>query len=475
MIKKKILILFAVSLLFSGCSNEEYEELNRDPNYPTQVSAEQLFTSATKSLFDQIESTNVNRNVFRLFAQYWTETTYVDEANYDLTNRRIPENHWSELYRDVLFDLADAKTIAIANGNENSTKEGQISILEVYAWQILVDTFGDVPYNEALKGKEIKSPKYDDAATIYTDLIARLNNALSMLGTGENLGDSDIIYKSDVNKWKKFGNSLKLKLGARLTDVNLALATTTITEAVNAGVFTSSDDDAKISYEGSTPNTNPIWIALVQSGRNDFIPANTITDYMNTLNDPRRPMYFKQNLGVGVYTGGIYGKQSSFSSHTHIGELLHDPTYKGVLLDYVEVKFNLAEAVEQGIAVGGTAKEHYTDAINTSMTDWGVSATDAATYLASTTVDYDTAAGTWKEKIGMQYWLAMYNRGFEGWYVYRKFDAPTFNTAFGSGLPVPKRYTYPTNEQSLNEANWETASTAIGGDEQQSKIFWDVN
>lgn len=473
---KKILILFTVTLIFNGCSNnEDYEDFNRDPNNPTQVSAEQLFASATKSLFDQMESTSVNLNVFRLFAQYWTETTYVDEANYDLTNRRIPESHWSEFYRDVLFDLADAKEIVTAIGEGESTKAAQITILEVYAWQVLVDTFGDIPYNEALKGKEIKSPKYDDASTIYTDLITKLNSALDMLGTGNSLGSADLIYGSNVGLWKKFGNSLKLKLGARLTDVNLALATTTITEAVNAGVFTSSDDDAKITYEGSTPNTNPIWIALVQSGRNDFVPANTITDHMNTLDDPRRSKYFKQNLGSGVYTGGVYGKQSSFSSHTHVGELLHDPTYKGVLLDYVEVKFSLAEAIEHGIAVGGTAKEHYTDAINASMTAWGVNSTDAATYLATAAVDYDTASGTWREKIGMQYWLAMYNRGFEGWYVYRKFDAPSFNTAFVSGLPVPKRYTYPTNEQSLNEGNWNAASTAIGGDEQSTNVFWDIN
>ena len=150
MMMKKILILFAAGLIFSGCTNEDYEELNRDPNNPTQVTAEQLFASSTKSLFDQMESTSVNLNVFRLFAQYWTETTYVDEANYDLTNRRIPESHWSELYRDVLFDLADAKAIATANGDGNSTKVGQITIMEVYAWQVLVDTFGDVPYTSFL-------------------------------------------------------------------------------------------------------------------------------------------------------------------------------------------------------------------------------------------------------------------------------------------------------------------------------------
>lgn len=473
---KKILILFAVTLFFNGCSDEDYEELNKDLNNPAQASAEQLFTSATKSLFDQMESTSVNRNVFRLFAQYWTETTYIDEANYDL-GRKIPQYHWSELYRDVLYDLADAKAILETNGESNSTKVGQITVLEIYTWQILVDTFGDIPYTEALKGKKKKSPKYDDDEIIYNDLVIRLDAAIGMLGNGDSMGNADIIYKSNVSNWKKFANSLKLKIGSRLIDHNLGLATTIITEAVNAGVFTSSADDAKIDYEGSTPNTNPIWIALVQSGRNDFIPANTIVDHMNTLVDPRRPFYFKDNLGPDIYTGGVYGKSSDFSGHTHVGNLLHDPTYKGVLLDFVEVKFNLAEAVEQGIAVGGTAKDHYNDAINASMLDWGVSSADATTYLTSAAVNYDTAVGTWREKIGMQYWIAMYNRGFEGWYVYRKFDAPTFNIAYRDGLPVPNRYTYPINEQSLNEANWKAASTAIGGDGDKltTKVFWDKN
>ena len=83
--------------------------------------------------------------------------------------------------------------------------------------------------------------------------------------------------------------------------------------------------------------------------------------------------------------------------------------------------------------------------------------------------------GTWRQKIGFQFWLAMYNRGFEGWCVYRKYDAPVLNVAANSGLPVPKRYTYPANEQTLNKVNWLAASGAIGGDTQSTKIFWDIN
>jgi hypothetical protein len=194
---------------------------------------------------------------------------------------------------------------------------------------------------------------------------------------------------------------------------------------------------------------------------------------MNTLADPRREMYFDDNLGDGVYLGGPYGDNNTFSNYSHIGEVMHDPTFRGVLLDYSEVQFLLAEAVERGYSVGGTAASHYTAGITASMTDWGVAAGDIATYLAKPAVAYGTATGTWKQKIGFQFWLAMYNRGFEGWCVYRKFDAPTMNVAAESGLPVPTRYTYPLNEPTLNKTNYDAAVIAIGGDLQTTKVFWD--
>lgn len=468
---KKLLILLTSIFIFSCDTNEEYEDLNRDPNNPTQVSSASLFTSATKSLFDQMESTNVNTNIFRLFSQYWTETTYIDESNYDLVTRNIPLNHWSEMYRDVLFDLKDAKVLATT---EN--QKAMISVLEVYTWQQLVDTFGDIPYTEALIGSADPTPAYDDDAAIYADLLTRINAAIAQF-TAANVDDytgADLIYGGDLNQWKKFANSVKFKLAMRMADANSATASTAVQQAVTAGIFTSNNDNAVLGYLSSTPNTNPLWVDLVQSGRSDFVAANTIVDYMNTLNDPRREFYFDDNIGSG-YVGGPYGDNNSFAAYTHVGEVMHDPTFRGVLMDYAELKFLLAEAVERGYSVGGTAATHYADAITASMEDWGVDSSDIATYLADSSVAYATASGTWKQKIGKQFWLAMYNRGFEGWCVYRKYDAPTMNVAAESGLPVPKRYTYPLNEQTLNVTNYTAASVAIGGDLQQSRVFWDIN
>ena len=470
---KKYLIVLISSLFVASCvSDDHLENINRDPNNPTNVSADALFTSATKSLFDQMESTNVNTNVFRLFSQYWTETTYIDESNYDLNTRNITQNHWSEMYRDILFDLKDAKIKATTD-----KQKGMISVLEVYAWQQLVDTFGDIPYTSALLGSAEPTPAYDDDAAIYADLIVRINEAITMLdGSGAGFAGADIIYSGDIAQWKKFANSVKLKIAMRMADANNATAQIVAQEAVAAGVLTSNADNATLAYQSSTPNTNPLWVDLVQSGRSDFVVTNTIVDYMNTLNDPRRSIYFDDNLGAGVYVGGPYGDNNTFANYTHIGEVMHDPTFRGVLLDYSEVSFLLAEASERGYTVGGTAAGHYNAGITASMNDWGVTdAVAVAAYLANPSVAYATAAGTWRQKIGFQFWLAMYNRGFEGWSIYRKYDAPTLNVAVESGLPVPNRYTYPLNEQTLNAANYTAGASAIGGDLQSTKVFWDVN
>ena len=475
--KKVYITVLSLILLTSCMSDDKYEGYNEDPKNPTQVDAAFLFNSATLSLVDQMTSTNVNTNIFRMLGQYWTETTYVDEANYDFTTRNIPQNHWSEMYRDVLLDLSDAKNRVMSDGDlteaDKTARAAQAEVLMIYTWQQLVDTFGDIPYSQALDAVAYPLPAYDDAATIYTDLLSRIDGAISGLsGTGNGF-DIDNLYGGDMNAWKKFAVSLKLRLGIRLADVNPSVAQSTVESAYSAGVFSSNADNAMFVYLGDS-NPNPVWESLVQSGRNDFVAANTTVDFMNNLNDPRRSVYFDENLGAGVYDGGPYGANNSFESYTHIGESMHQSDNPACLMDYAEVSFYLAEAAARGWSVGGTAEQHYNNGITASFDYWGVA--NVASYLSNPDVAYATAPGAdWREKIGNQFWLAMYNRGFEGWTVWRKFDTPAFNLPDVSGLPVPTRYTYPINEQNLNETNWTAGSTAIGGDEQTTKIFWDVN
>jgi Starch-binding associating with outer membrane len=491
--KNKFLFL-GFLLAFVACS--DLDELNVDKKNPVAVPGETLFTSAQKVVVDQMTSTNVNYNIFRMFAQHWTETTYVDEANYDLGTRAISQQHWDELYRRTLANLKESSRL-IASAPvpdpllaEKANKLAILEVMQVYAYAILVETFGDVPYTQALD-VEILNPVYDDGLTIYKDLIARLNTAIGNMDAGASSfsADADNMYQGDTGKWLKFANSLKLRMGLTISDIasEAVLATATITAGA-AGAMTSNDDSATLEYGSSTPNTNPLWVDLVASGRQDFIGANTLVDAMNALNDPRRQYFFQHNMDDPntaelEFVGGEYGINSIFSQFSNISAgsvpgdfALLDPTHPGVLLSYAGVEFLLAEAVARGYAVGGTVEDHYNAGITASILEWGGSQADADAYLAQPAVAYATAAGDWKQKIGTQAWIGLYNIGFEAWHSYRRLDWPALVAPPEADSPVvPTRMTYPIVEQTLNGDQYDAAAAAIGGDELNVKLFFDLN
>ncbi len=483
MIKK--IILISLGLVLAQCSSN-LEGLNVDEKAFTDVPGEPLMANAQRDLVDQLVNTNVNTNVFRLFAQQWTEATYTDESEYDILTRTIPENHWNSMYQGVLKDFDQAyKTIDAQEiqqvtpeqfEQDMAAKANKLAIIEiqrVLVYQVLVDTFGDVPYTEALDIDNI-NPAYDDASAIYMDIISRLNTALdSMNPEYGSAGAGDLIYQGDVASWIRFGNSLKLRLGMHIADVNPDMAKTLVSEAVGNTIITN-DQNAILQYLQSTPNTNPIWLDLVQSNRKDFLPADTFVNELNSVNDPRRDVYFSDPVD-GEYLGAPYATPITYGNYSHLGDAFFQPDLPGDIFDASEVNFLLAEAVERGF-IAGDAETYYNAAITANMEYWGVSEDDIATYLAQPTVAYATAAGDFHEKIGIQKWIALYNRGFEAWTEYRRLDYPMLQAPSSSEFDaVPKRFTYPAIESKLNGPGYTAAASAIGGDELSTPIFWDVN
>jgi hypothetical protein len=472
---KKIILALIVLIGISTSCTKNFEEFNTDKKHPVEVPGEFLVANAQRALADQVASTNVNLNVWKLFAQYWTETTYTDEANYDIVNRTIADNAFRTYYRNILADLKNATDIISAEevDGEAATiaKQNQLMIIEllmVYSYNRLVDTFGNIPYSEALDIDNI-SPVYDDAAAIYDDLISRTSNAVAGLNTaGGSFGVNDLYFEGDVAMWKKFGNTLLVKMGITLSDVNEALARTTV-EGAYAGAF-EMGELCQLVYLGGA-NANPLYQDMVQSGRDDFVPANTVVDLMNGLEDPRRPAYF--TLYEGEYIGGTYGESNTFSQYSHVAPEIQEQTYPMTLIDYTELAFYLAEAAQRGFAVGGSATEWYDKAIMSSFDHWAVEG--AADYIAANPYD----AENWKESLGTQGYIAYYVRGFIGYTSWRRFGYPNMNPApnppEGAGGTVPMRFTYPINEQTLNATNYAAASAAIGGDELDTKLFWDKN
>lgn len=485
---KKLSLICVPALLLATSCVDSLTDFNVDSKAPSVVSAGSLVSAAELGLARTMVTANVNVNPFRFYVQYWTETTYFDESIYDIATRQINRTFWRRMYTGggtidptfepgVLNNLKQASANVAADKSLSAqTKANQqacIEVLAVYAWTVLVNTYGNVPYSKALDFTNVQ-PSYDDAATIYADLFTRLNAAITaMNATGSGFGSADLIYGGDMTAWKKFANSLKLRMAITTADADAARAKTQAEQAVTSGVFTSNDQQANFNFLSSPPNTDPLWEDLVQSGRHDYVGTSFFIDRLKALNDPRLPYFFNPVLGTSDYVGGVYGESNNYTDFSNPGALQQTPTFPSQLESYSEVEFLLAEAASRGFSVGGTTASHYNAGVTASITQWGGSATDAATYLAQPSVAYTSAAGTDKIKIGNQAWIALYNQPVQAWTVWRRLDTPVLTAPAGALSVIPLRFPYPYDEQNINATNYAAASTAIGGDKVSTKIFWD--
>ncbi|MEP6645453.1 MAG: SusD/RagB family nutrient-binding outer membrane lipoprotein [Saprospiraceae bacterium] len=485
--KNKFLILGLCFAFLTACT--DLADLNVDKKNPIAVSGESLFTSAQKNMTDQIVSTNVNYNAYRFWDQYWTETTYTEEANFDVTTRNLSQQVWDELYRRSLANfkesarlITDEITFSDDQAKAKVNKLALIELLEVYTYSHLVETYGNVPYSQALDINTL-TPAYDDGLTVYKDLAARLNAAVSAMdaSVGGFEPGSDNIYQGNTAQWIKFANSLKIRMGLVLADLPSESALShQLVESGSADPILSNDDNATMDYLSATPNTNPLYADQVLSSRQDYIITNTFVNALDSLNDPRREYYFEPNLDDPntpevEYVGGRPGHTETYGSFTHVNEALRKPTFPGTIFSASETEFLLAEAVERGYNVGGTAEEHYNNAVRLSILEWGGTDADADAYLAQPTVAYNTAGGSWQQRIGTQAWIGFYNRGFEGWLSIRRLDYPELKLPDAAVSGYPARLTYPINEQTVNPPGYTSAAAAIGGDLPETKLFFDTH
>ena len=472
--KKVLLIIALFSLGFMVSCTKNFEELNTDTKHPTDVPGNYVFSNAEYLLSYHMTTNNVNVGIFNLMGQYITETTYTDEANWDLANRTIADNFFRRVYSD-LKQLKIAKELIAkedAVGDEalavQKNRIAIIDLLSAYMYQVAVDIWGNVPYSEALDPDNVH-PKYDDAAEIYDSLIIKVQNALaSMDVTYGSFDGADFFYNGDVAQWKKFGNALLIKMAINLYDTDQSTATSLITGAADK-TFTSVEDGAYFPFTPGSPYYNPIYEDFVASGRSDFVVTGTFIDAADTVLDTRL-LAEVDTEGVG-YVGGPYGVNNNFDSYAHVGSTVLAPDFKGLILTYDEVLFYLAEAAAKGmVGLPKTAQEYYDDAITASFEFWG--ADSAAAYIAAHPyVDVNSVA--------LESWKASFMKGLVGWTTYRRVDGgvPLVMPPFPpQGVTsIPTRFTYPINEQTLNAEQYNAAADAIGGDLLSTPIFWDKN
>ncbi len=484
---KRIYIYFSLLAFLVITSCNDITDYNEDTKKAESVDPIYLFSYATENLARQWGDLDYNVNVDKLWSNTLTQTTYTDECQYDPTQRDVAGYIWDNIYTEVLAELYEAKSLLEEEDVASSLQSQKINqlaivnILQVFSYQYLVDNFGDIPYSEAMD-VDNTTPAYDDAATIYSAIADTLISALSSIDVTADGFDSsgDLIFAGDVSAWKKFGASLLLKIGMRLSDENSTLASTLVNDAVTYGVFESNDDNAIFEFISATSPYYSPWYDFCYGSStrySDFIAPDVFMDILQDNNDPRISSYF--DTVDGEYKSAVYGATgNSYSSYSHISSNIISSdgvdTYEGVLMDYASVSFFLAEAVERGfISTGTTAETYYINGITASFDYWGRTTDELNAYLTGSNVVYSSA--DYKMKIGLQkYIAAAFIMGHEGWTEAKRLDYPELAVAAGNNVANPKRMIYPADESLINGTNYDAASSAIGGDELSTALFWDV-
>jgi hypothetical protein len=447
----------------AACS--DITSINKNPNGPTDVPPPSILSGLIQSVVGGVDGVNtLNIRGAGLWAQYYAEIQYRDEDRYIV--RPGTTGGWG-FYTGALQDARRMIDKGTADDVPNWAAVGKI--MKSYTFSVMTEAMGDIPYSEALRGAEILQPSYDAQQAIYTGLFADLKQASDeIVPSDEKVPElrgfpkGDLMYGGDMEQWRKFANSLRLRLAVHLSNVAAQTAKTEAQAAVAAGVFESNADNAQLLYLGSSPNRNPIYNDAI--GRDDYGMSKTFVDSLTSWSDPRLPVFAQKNADgeyQGLQNGLNNGEGPDLSTISRFGAYWREtPDAPLSLLTYSEVLFLQAEAAQRGW-ISGVPAALYTAAIRASMEQYGIPAAQITAYLAQPRVQYNPATGL--TQIAYQKWVSLFMQGMEGWTEVRRTGVPHLVPGPDARLTsIPERVPYADSEDVLNKANLEAAAAAQG-------------
>lgn len=474
---KKISILFIALLgLFNASCDKDFEEVNTTPNDPVAVPAHLLLGNIIRVNQNTIYHMQRGGDMGMCWAQHVSKVQYNDEERY-IPRRGVINDIWDVLYTSVISDAKSMYTLA--ESEENTNIQGISLILQANTFQILTDLYGPVPYTEACNPSILK-PAYDSQEIVYKGILDLLTKADALLanGTGSIPASSDLVYGGDASKWRKLGNSLKLKALMRISKAPGMNVGSQIQALVTSGnLMSSNSDSAQIKYIAAQPDANPIYEQIVFSSRTEYKVSSVLVTKLQALNDPRLPVFAARN-NANLYVGNIPGVENpgNYNGFSSLGSFYLNATLPGVILSYAESEFLVAEAINEGFASGviSDALAHYKNAITANFTYNGIG-TSAPAYVNLPNIEFTNQADA-RLKIGEQKWFALFGQGFEAWAEWRRTGLPALSPVFNAapGVPtIPSRLFYNDTENSLNKANYDAAvGTLTGGDKLTSRLWW---
>lgn len=534
--KYTIRLLFISLILFSTSCGEEFLDINEDPNNPTTAPLGGLLSNielATAGTFGGTGLTNYTHNIMGYMC------TRGNLMDYGLTGQDFGvTNNWNTLYRSPLQDIVELESQARASSSLKYLGIGLI--LKAYIYAGMVDLWGDVPFTEANRGAEIPSPRYDNGAVIYDSCFAFIDRGIANLQQGDEVLSGDLIFNNDVDSWVRAGRTLKLRLATQARLVTNP--TSRLSDFNPATDLLATDLEFQYGSSSNPDNRNPLYAEEwgpaaanryidpfffeVMTGQNSFFPneTNPYVDGESTINDPRVPYYFYNQLGPGdtpenppAYLNGFFLSIYKFSFNIDPNEGFDQASSATVvglypaggayddgsgtntnfngsgdipqrLLTIYNAYFNLAELANEGItfANGGDARTNFElgvraafAKVNEYANGAGAPVIDAAVvdnYVTSVLGLYDAAASAEErlEIIMIEKWKANFGLGTVAYNDYRRTGYPVLHDGNTDDLDVTDRtrdfpLSLPYNTNSLNVNSNAPSQRTIATD----RVFWD--
>ncbi|GAB1404086.1 SusD/RagB family nutrient-binding outer membrane lipoprotein [Lentimicrobium sp.] len=508
---KMISIILVASLFLTGCE-KDFDEINSNPNAAEKGFTPYLFTYAQRSLAFFIYDSWFNGRMVTLASQQMSQRNYTTEDRYDF-RENVTNTYFRNFYgylnnlEEVIRLNTDEKTKddMVAFG-DNDAQIASAMILKAWAFQVITDTWGDVPYSQALQPRTYATPKYDPQEFIYNDLIAKLKTAAGMITPGiKGWTSGDIIYNGNMENWRRFANTLRLRVALRMGNKAEAQS------AISDGIFENNDQSALFRFVGGgTPGNAPFYSAFFVDNRNDFTMTKQFVNLMKGLNDPdireggfdnpfsgiedpRLPIYRGPAMDDNT-VGAPYGLDDASMKafiNANTNTINYKPasgdygvivsaTFPSILLDYPTACFMVSE-------INNWDRIWFEKGVTASLQLWGV--TDGADYVTAVMAKFDAATNK-AEIVLTQKYIHLFTQSSEAWAEYRRTGYPksivkpgevtytsdgtpvVFEPINSSGNDIVQRFKYATSESTLNKENLQEAIQRQGPDTYATPVWW---
>ena len=469
------ILLMAIVLMISSCTSS-FDKVNTDPDNPganlvpsTNILAYCLRYS-TDNMFDSWFDLNESDG----FSGQISKWMYNDEGYYSF-RPTVNTQSWNVCY----YTVSNLQAL-INKSKEGSNMWAVATIFQCQIFQVISDRWGNVPYTNALKLEDgVTKPAYDKQSYIYPDLLKRLKVAVLALDEkGDALGSGDVLLNGNITAWKKYGNSLRLRIAARIAKVDDSDAKSTFEEILGDPttypILGSNVDN--VFFQWNKEYSEP-YADYFLTRPNEYGVSKLLITTLQGTNDPRLSVYAKPttNFTNGTSTIAYDGYQNGLEAAANVA------AYSGIGTRFMAVNsltgfspwlrssetyFAISYAASRGYNVGVTQQVAYEKAVKLSLEENGGSSSDISTFLANAG-KYD---GT-QSQLFTQWWVSVFKNGMEAWSLFRMSGYPSGNViAPDSYYPnhntPPMCYGYPDTERNLNTANCTIEAAA------ESDYFW---